>query len=138
MPNMLDVMIDLMGAVQTSQPVSLEDLEKVCSLGEHGITTPYQSKVLGRPLFVHEVLANFICDTVTKPVVTLLDIESVEKERASSSLYEDYPELTYKQLVEEIHKEPTCKVCQCCCLCHAKFTVSTTSCVISLVLFAYV
>ena len=58
--------------------MQLEDLERVCSLSHVIITTEGSLKSKRR---MHEVLASYVEQILTSPVISLLDFETVWKER---------------------------------------------------------
>ena len=66
--------VQLLSNIQENTPVLLEDLEKVCSFA-HVIISAEDSLKSKREL--HEVLASYMQQITTSPVIALLDCESV-------------------------------------------------------------
>ena len=69
--------MELLGHIRDDAPVQLEDLEKVCSLS-HVIVTSKGSVKTERHM--QEVLASYVQQILTSPVISLLDVEAVWKE----------------------------------------------------------
>ena len=108
-PEVLTVLVKMMEDFTTTKPVSLADLEKFCSLGEQGIKTNIRSGVHDRDFFIHELLLEYVVNIINQPVVSLLDIESVEQE--SHGAPELYPKLSFKELVTRMGTDTPYEVC---------------------------
>ena len=70
--------MQLIGHIEEYAPVQLEDLEKVCSLSHVIVTTKGSVKT---ERHIQEVLAGYVQQILTSPVISLLDVEAVWKER---------------------------------------------------------
>ena len=70
--------MQLLDHIKEYTPVQLEDLEKVCSLS-HVIDSTKGSVKAER--HIQEVLAGYVQQILTSPVISLLDVEAVWKER---------------------------------------------------------
>ena len=106
-PEVMNVLLNM--DFGTTKPVSLADLEQFCSLGEQGIKTNIRSGVHDRDFFIHELLMEYVVNIINQPVVSLLDIESVEQERHSAP--ELYPKLSFKELVTRMGTDTPYEVC---------------------------
>ena len=90
--------MQLLSNIQENTPVQLEDLEKVCTLSHVIIST--EGSLKSKRKF-HEVLANYVQQIITSPVITLLDFETVWKE--SVPVKEDdknYPDREFPAMME--------------------------------------
>ena len=108
-PEVMTILVKMMEDFATTKPVSLADLEKFCSLGEQGIKTNIRSGFHDRDFFIHELLLEYVVNIINQPVVSLLDIESVEQERHSAP--EPYPKLSFKELVTRMGTDTPYEVC---------------------------
>ena len=114
-PEVMTVLVNMMQDFATTKLVSLADLEQFCSLGEQGVKTNIRSGVLNRDFFIHELLLEYVVNIINQPVVSLLDIESVEQERHSAP--EQYPKLSFKELVTRMGTDTPYEVCIVFLLC---------------------
>ena len=92
--------MQLLGNIQDNTPVQLEDLERVCSLSHVIITTEGSLK---SKRHMHEVLASYVHQILTSPVISLLDFETVWKERVLVEEEDNgwkYPEHDFPAMVE--------------------------------------
>ena len=92
--------MQLLGNIQDNTPVQLEDLERVCSLSHVVITTEGSLK---SKRHMHEVLASYVQQILTSPVISLLDFETVWKERVLVEEEDNgwkYPEHDFPAMVE--------------------------------------
>ena len=131
-PEVLTVLVNMMQDFTATKLMSLADLEQFCSLGEQGIKTNIHSGVHQRNFFIHELLLEYVVNIINQPVVSLLDIESVEQERHSAP--EQYPKLSFKELVTRMGTDTPYEVCiaflMCCMeyfLLYGIFSYSTCS-----------
>lgn len=92
--------MQLLSNIQEDTPVQLEDLEKVCTLS-HVVTTTKGSVKSER--HIQEILASYIQQILTSPVISLLDVEAVWKERAPVEAEGDgwkYPDRDFPAMVK--------------------------------------
>ena len=101
--------MQLLSNIQENTPVLLEDLEKVCSFS-HVIISAEGSLKSKRKL--HEVLASYVQQITTSPVITLLDFESVWKERAQVEEDDDrqHPDRDFSAMMEHFKETPSSQV----------------------------
>ena len=92
--------MQLLSNIQEDTPVQLEDLVKVCTLS-HVVTTTKGSVKSER--HIQEDLASYIQQILTSPVISLLDVEAVWKERAPVEAEGDgwkYPDRNFPAMVK--------------------------------------
>ena len=70
--------MQLLDHIKEYAPVELEDLEKVCSYSQMIVTTKGS---LRTKRHIQEILAGYVQQILTSPVISLLDVEAVWKER---------------------------------------------------------
>ena len=92
--------MQLIGHIEEYAPVQLEDLEKVCSLSHVIVTTKGSLKA---ERHIQEILAGYVQQILTSPVISLLDVEAVWKERDLAEEKGDgwkYPTRDFTAMVE--------------------------------------
>ena len=91
--------MQLFGNIQENTPVQLEDLDKVCKLSQMIVTTEGSVK---KRRSLREVLASYVQKIVTSPVITLVDFESVWKERVlvEEEDVKKYPDRDFSAMME--------------------------------------
>ena len=100
----------LLDHVKEDTPVQLEDLEKVCSLS-HVIVTTKDS--LRKERNVQEILASYVQQILTSPVISLLDVEAVWKKRSPVEEEGDgwkYPDHNFPAMVEHFRATQSSQV----------------------------
>ena len=108
--------MQLLGNIQDNTPVLLEDLEKVCTLAHVIITTDGFPK---SKRHMHEVLASYVQKLLTSPVISLLDFETVWKERTpveEEGNGRKYPEHEFPAMVEHFRTTQSSEVHIICVL----------------------
>ena len=107
--------MQLLNNIQENTPVLLEDLEKVCSLSHVIISADGSSKSEG---MFHEVLASYVQQISTSPVVTLLDFETVWKERApvEGEDARKYPDRDFPAMMEHFRTTQSSQVLYTACM----------------------
>lgn len=99
-PDVMASYMQLISNIQENTPVQLEDLEKVCTLS-HVVTTTKGSVKSER--HIQEILASYVQQMLTSPVISLLDVEAVWKERAPVEAEGDgwkYPDCNFPAMVK--------------------------------------
>ena len=102
--------MQLLSNIQDSTPVQLEDLEKVCTLS-HVVTTTKGSVKSER--HIQEILASYVQHILTSPVISLLDVEAVWKERAPVEAEGDgwkYPDRDFPAMVKQFRATQSSQV----------------------------
>ena len=91
--------MQLIENIQENTPVQLVDLDKVFTLSQMIVTIEGSVK---KKRISHEVLASYVQKTVTSPVITLLDFESVWKERVQveEEDVKKYPDQDFPTMME--------------------------------------
>ena len=101
--------MQLLGNIQENTPVQLDDLDKVCKLSQMIVTIEGSAK---KTRSLHEVLASYVQKIVTSPVITLLDFESVWKERVQveEEDVKKYPDRDFPAMMEHFKNTQSSQV----------------------------